>query len=484
LVSELAFRAAIAPAGADLSDLEKYGHLHARTRPVRPFSALRTPRDVDISYAAFRSKVGKAPSHPSQQSLWSAQRAWIEKARQKAFSERLAQPMEETEATEPKMLWTRVATDNAIAALDGHLRPFVPEDPLFAQAISISEILSWQARVVGDGGPKGRQKVISATTVESYAQCHFKGWIERGLKASTTEEAEEDVDVRARGSFIHDLLRAMYSRISKDAWDPSSKIHQQTKDSAEDLVEEAIQEIRGTEPLFEGLRELDLLLVKKDLASLLRKDLETAQNAKTGYRRVPFSFELSFGEDSPALRLRNASSTHSLAIRGRIDRVDRLLMPEAGDGFVVIDYKSSTMPLVSPPLFVTSLQLPLYALAIRSLGLLNAKRESFVDAAFVGYKKAKGLSAKWASQENARKPGELGEWEVALTQDGDPAASPFAQSLVAMFEKRLRAGYVSANGSDDTCEHCKLRPACRKPPLQGLEEASEPEATSSQEASA
>jgi hypothetical protein len=130
-----------------------------------------------------------------------------------------------------------------------------------------------------------------------------------------------------------------------------------------------------------------------------------------------------------------------------------------------VDYKAVGGKVMScPPLLVTDVQLPLYALAAHVRGLGGVDRNTVVDAAVFGYQNPIGTPATAISSlGRTSRASPWGPWELALGLRADPLQSPWARDIATLIAHRIRGGIISPTGTELTCEHCQLRPACRKP---------------------
>jgi RecB family exonuclease len=193
-------------------------------------------------------------------------------------------------------------------------------------------------------------EIVSAGALEAYANCPVKWLVERELQPALLGPEPEPI---VRGSFIHDLLEQLLSRLGRAATPESLP-------EAERILDELLQS--NGPPLARGrpasVRSAALRSVQADLRRYL------AHEARSGPGWDPDALELRFGfeeESLPALDLREG-----VRLRGVIDRLDA----DGAGRAIVRDYKSgSARPEYSSARWSEDrqLQVPLYMIAVREL---------------------------------------------------------------------------------------------------------------------
>lgn len=210
------------------------------------------------------------------------------------------------------------------------------------------------AALAGSGSLDRRQKV-SPTSLEDYGVCGFRYLCRSVLRLNTIEEPEERemMDAAARGTLIHEVLRAFFEeQAGRGRPRPGESWTEEDRRRLLEIAEEALEDARRR-----GVTGLDIYskhemrTIRADLAAFLEDD--TAFRRRTG--AVPREFEASVPEVSIA----------GVTLRGYVDRVDR--SPDRRRAWV-IDYKTGSPddfkeiekdPLVGG----TKLQLPTYLAA-------------------------------------------------------------------------------------------------------------------------
>jgi ATP-dependent helicase/DNAse subunit B len=193
-------------------------------------------------------------------------------------------------------------------------------------------------------------EILSAGALEAYANCPVKWLVERELQPALLGPEPEPI---VRGSFIHDLLEQLLSRLGRAATPESLP-------EAERILDELLQS--NGPPLARGRPASVRSAARRSVQADLRRYL--AHEARSGPGWDPDALELRFGfedESLPALDLREG-----VRLRGVIDRLDA----DGAGRAIVRDYKSgSARPEYSSARWSEDrqLQVPLYMIAVREL---------------------------------------------------------------------------------------------------------------------
>lgn len=218
--------------------------------------------------------------------------------------------------------------------------------------------------------PRLSGQAVSPTGLEALAGCPFRYFLERGLGLRATEDAEPDPDVwldpLTRGLLLHGLYATIMRELRARNEKPDPARHRAW---VRELGEAALEaQRRLVPPPSEEVYAREAREVLNDLDLFLRFEAEERE-------RTPVGFEVSFGsgppDGEPMARpdpiVLDLGRGLRFALRGRIDRIDRL---EDGT-YDAVDYKTG-MAFLPGGLEATfaggrQLQHALYALAAAEL---------------------------------------------------------------------------------------------------------------------
>jgi ATP-dependent helicase/nuclease subunit B len=216
------------------------------------------------------------------------------------------------------------------------------------------------SRAVADALYGGELRT-SISALETFAECPFEFFVRYGLRAD--ERTLFEADPRQTGSFQHEILSRFHTQLRAE----NRRWRDITPDNARARIAAIGMEVSRTfgEKLFEADER------SRFMARALIEQLQNLMAALVGwmqqYEFDPREVELSFGlgpNDLPAWKLA-LDNGKSLALRGKIDRVDLWHAPDSDEALaVIIDYKSSGAKL--DPIFLR------YGLQLQLLSYLNA----------------------------------------------------------------------------------------------------------------
>jgi ATP-dependent helicase/nuclease subunit B len=188
-------------------------------------------------------------------------------------------------------------------------------------------------------------RVWSATQLESYGRCPFTffgGYVLRARELADVDS--NDPSALDRGSIVHDALAIVYTRLAERF--PDDPLSVDNFADAQAIlglaIHEAVDRHGGSFlalPTMRAARERELVVA---LEAYLRWEME--QSAKLP--RKPVAMELSFGVDGaahPPVELRHDG--RALKLRGKIDRIDAMLIAGAEQYRYVVDHKTGASTL-------------------------------------------------------------------------------------------------------------------------------------------
>ena len=206
----------------------------------------------------------------------------------------------------------------------------------------------------------GNELNISVSSLERFASCPYKFFLEQGLKAG--ERKEFLLDVREQGSFQHDVLAAFHEELKGEGLRWRDLMAEQARERVGRIADEII-------PVF-----------KDGLLASSEQNRFTAENYKAGLQELmavlvewcatnrfdPEVVEFGFGGKNalPPWRLQLGNG-RALVLYGRVDRVDLHRISKNEALCVVMDYKSGLRkPNETLMHHGVQQQLPVYLLAM------------------------------------------------------------------------------------------------------------------------
>lgn len=228
--------------------------------------------------------------------------------------------------------------------------------------------LSGRSRRLGVSG----ESAHSPTRLELWAKCPFRYYLQHVLEVLVLEHPEEILTISAmdRGLLVHNILERFVRSLQESGHlpgcgEPWASSHRML------LMEIAEEEFAKAESL--GITGRTLLWdvakseIRDDLSLFLKKDSELRAEMMT--RPIAVEWRFGFAEASPYPPvILDFGGRQQISFRGIIDRLD---IDASGTKAFIVDYKTgSSYPyhdMKDNPLGAgTHLQLPVYALAVRS----------------------------------------------------------------------------------------------------------------------
>ncbi len=271
---------------------------------------------------------------------------------------------------------------------------------------------------------RGETVVGGAGLFTDQSACPFRAVARHRLAANSPEDASPGLDARERGSLIHALMAAFWSRMNS-----SARLAVAEEEHVRQILEACALRVVDECRLRHRLPGAYWALEQDRLSELGREWLRV--EAERG------EFEV-IACEQPLV-----AEVGSYAINLRIDRIDRL----ADGRVIIIDYKtgevSSTSWSVPRP---DQPQLPLYAVSVGGEGVAFARVKKG-DCRIVD--QPRGVAGPAQS-----KPEETPDWSNCLNQ-WDVALSALAKEITSGF------GLVDPKRGSTTCRNCELPCFCR-----------------------
>lgn len=301
----------------------------------------------------------------------------------------------------------------------------------------------------------GSRHQFSATELEGYANCPFRFWMGSVLKVDDLVTPEEGTDYAARGSLVHAVLAEM---LREGLEKPAEVLAERFRELVEEHLSKRIHETDLQRALTRIEQEL-LTLWGDAFAHQQTEYAEQLDEAWTGGvsalpPEIPFGSlpdaEAAGDVTSPPLVF--GSENNTVQVRGRIDRVDTGFT--AGKRvFNVIDYKTGSPPTANQTELETgrSIQLALYALAVRRLGIADPDADPYQ----MGYWSLRATGFKRGYQRHKAK---LEPMDLSVVD----ALEQTLDSVIPQLAEGIRAGKFLVENADENCTgHCPYHTTCR-----------------------
>ncbi|MGC9454004.1 MAG: PD-(D/E)XK nuclease family protein [Phycisphaerae bacterium] len=217
----------------------------------------------------------------------------------------------------------------------------------------------------------GPEAVFSASQLNTFGQCPWLFFATYLLGLEPPVEPQRRLEPVGRGLFVHSVLRRTFESLREG---PGGSVRltdideRRIEEALAAAVEEESRRVERTRPPYPALWRLQQRQMHREMADYLAR-LREADNGEAVH------FELGFGLDR-GLDESDAASTSEpaeldtpdgpLKIRGKIDRVDRA-GTEGKPVWMVIDYKTGSLPSARDIDEGRSMQLPLYSAAVETL---------------------------------------------------------------------------------------------------------------------
>jgi superfamily I DNA/RNA helicase/RecB family exonuclease len=213
--------------------------------------------------------------------------------------------------------------------------------------------------------------VFSSSGLNAYGQCPWQFFGRYVLKLSPLAEPTREIEAVSRGTFIHDVLCAVFSRLRDEAGGAVPLKQLDPAHVAEVLDDALAAESRRITPAYPALWEVQLRQMREEILEyILTQRTEALPAQQASY------MELGFGLGASVLEWMDPASTAdpveidtpagTIRLKGKIDRVDHVEHPD-GQGWFVVDYKTGRLPARKDIEHGRALQIPLYAEAVQQL---------------------------------------------------------------------------------------------------------------------
>jgi len=290
-------------------------------------------------------------------------------------------------------------------------------------------------------------RVFSVSDLETYIECPVKFFLTRLIGLRVEPPVTGDIDPAVRGMIVHYILAGFYRRRLEEAGstrfsrDEMAACLALIRSVTERVFTSSMRTVSGIHPVTRAAIHASL---QDAMVSFVRHEARYFE--ETDFE--PVDFEVAFGGRHGNGEHRRDPLTigegdDAVMISGRIDRIDR----KAGNGkdaVRIIDYKTGAVDAGLSDLRTgTSLQLPLYLDAVRSVVLPDAV---IADGVYMSFR---DMALREITSRGRRLTAD--EWEDCIAS---------ARGAAVAAACGIRAG--SFPPADGKCgRRCEFRPYCR-----------------------
>ncbi|HUT59934.1 MAG TPA: PD-(D/E)XK nuclease family protein [Phycisphaerae bacterium] len=220
----------------------------------------------------------------------------------------------------------------------------------------------------------GPRAVFSASQLNCYGQCPWQFFASYVLKLAPLDQPQRMLEPVSRGILCHDVLFTTFNRLREQYGSPV-RLDRIEPGRLTDALERSMREHADRADLRSPPYPALWQILQRQMLSELRSYV-LSQRDGGSLRRQAVHFELAFGmaDRLPADRHDPASRDGPVAVatpagkvllRGKIDRVDLVRLGDVA-GLLVVDYKTGRLPAIGEITAGQSVQLALYAAALRA----------------------------------------------------------------------------------------------------------------------
>lgn len=298
---------------------------------------------------------------------------------------------------------------------------------------------------------------FSPTSLEKYAECPFKFYVEKVLNLKPLDELTPEITPKDRGSIIHAVLERFYRDSLKDFKTAvgDSKYKPRLKQLISQQLDKALDEYKE----IIKYSSTKLLPMQKDkffqlIWQVVEKELSEASQLKNPL--YPQLCEYNFGTEEKNTLTLPMENGDIVKICGKIDRID---LDESKSRFLIVDYKTgaNAKSLKNDILEGKHLQLPIYVEAARQflfpeilplggllIGVVDANKcHGFVRKEFNNINYAVGRMASSMDDETWNR-----SIEVALES-------------AKLYASKIRDGQFGAIDKSECSQFCQYGGICR-----------------------
>jgi ATP-dependent helicase/DNAse subunit B len=296
-------------------------------------------------------------------------------------------------------------------------------------------------------GALGERRLYGASTLEGYAVCSYRWFVDHELDPQSIEPTPEPL---TQGGIVHAVLERLYREPPGPDGIPTPGSLDAWTERAGRLLDEVADERGAPRDALERVG-------RRRMRVLIERYLAREAEAETPLRPDPELLEASFGtgddDQRPPLDL------GEFELHGKIDRVD---VTPGRTAALIRDYKLSREVTKRSELEKQGkLQLQLYMAALRDQWGIEPVGGVYIPLAATDSPKPRGLLSRTAI-DGLLDPKAYTNTDFADPEDFDAALAD-ARVRASEIVGRMRRGLIDRDPIDDQCpRYCRFQPICRR----------------------
>jgi len=302
--------------------------------------------------------------------------------------------------------------------------------------------------MVGPSWASGRRD-WSERSLNMYTLCPFQFFCNYVLRVMASDEVEDDIDARDRGSMLHEVVKQFEAELGGNPPDPAlADAYAKRIVEIAKVVFGAGQCERSSVP--GNLARAFYSGMARRLTGFVHSEVERA--ASTGGvwspDKLEWTFGSAFGRSGTAVEV--TAGDVRVSVRGVVDRIDR----GPGGIMAIYDYKSSKPPSLTAVVNGSELQLGLYALVaeevfgapVAGVWYIQLPAEGRGTGAF------REAFAKHVASASSQQRMSEAKWQAFMD---------VVRERLAQCHRGEQAGEFAPTPSKHNCRNCKYPSVCR-----------------------
>jgi ATP-dependent helicase/DNAse subunit B len=230
-----------------------------------------------------------------------------------------------------------------------------------------------------------KDKEVSISQLETFMSCPYKYFAQRSLRLDSKEKYENAMTALEKGNLLHSILHRFFVELKHEQLENGKIEKLNTKGEGQEIAMVVLDQDKYDEYLsrLQELAQQELGEISKynpfftfDLNDICGTDANPGllkhwldgefQRTSEGWEYSPAIFELDFGDlsnNSPAA----VTISKNIRLKGKIDRIELKQNDNGNYSAVIADYKLTGGTSKTKIQQTKTLQLPLYAVAIKNI---------------------------------------------------------------------------------------------------------------------